>query len=526
MMGLIILLIGLNPVLAHPHIWVDARMTLTFNDSGALTTIGHVWAFDEAFSSWAVTGLDLDGDGAVSPAEMAELGADYVDGLGEYDYFTFAGEGDVDFKLAAIGTPEMRIEDGRVVMQFDLGLEQPRAIGDAFEIAVMDTEWYVALDLVSDNPVSLINAPDGCGTRTIPPVQVSAEVENRLLGLGPDVTQLPPDLRAQLREAGQRIVLRCDGLLVAETALQAIDQATPVVRSAPFSAPPGEAGLPVPRTGMFGWIYEAQRTFYQALTRALGDLRTDGNAFWVLGTLSFLYGIFHAAGPGHGKVVISSYVLATEKQVMRGVAMSFASAMVQAVVAVLFVSVLALALGLTSGAMSGAATWMTMGSYGLVVLMGVWLVVRKLFGWGGHDHHGHDPDDTMHVPHGHKSAANAHDHGHHHAVTPEQTGGSLRDAIGVVLAVGLRPCSGALVVLVFALSAGVFAAGIASAFLMALGTALTVSVLATLALVIKQGSLRLSGTGSLLASRVIWWVELLGAFAVLGFGMILLIAMF
>ncbi len=79
----------------------------------------------------------------------------------------------------------------------------------------------------------------------------------------------------------------------------------------------------MPSTGLLGWVADQQRNFYQALTAALGRLKTDYNGFWVLGGLSFLYGIFHAAGPGHGKVVISSYVLANERQVKRGIVLSF-----------------------------------------------------------------------------------------------------------------------------------------------------------------------------------------------------------
>src|SRR6218665_4107736 len=90
---------------------------------------------------------------------------------------------------------------------------------------------------------------------------------------------------------------------------------------------------------------------------SLNALRTDWTAFWVLGGLSFLYGIFHAAGPGHGKVVISSYVLANEAQIRRGVGLSFLSAMLQSLVAIVFVLIAALLLGMTSMAMNAAGHW-------------------------------------------------------------------------------------------------------------------------------------------------------------------------
>jgi ABC-type nickel/cobalt efflux system permease component RcnA len=287
----------------------------------------------------------------------------------------------------------------------------------------------------------------------------------------------------------------------------------------------------MPKTGFLGWIAAQQRDFYQALTAALGKLRTDNNAFFVLGSLSFLYGIFHAAGPGHGKVVISSYVLANERQVRRGILLSFASAMVQAAVAVAFVLVAQLLLNMTSFAMSDAANWIGIASYGLVALLGLWLVVRKLFGWG--HSHGHKVDlagkARAHL-HQHHDHDHDHDHDHeghehaHHVVTPDQARGDWREQLGVVLAVGARPCSGALVVLVFALSQGLLAAGIAAVFLMGLGTAITVAILATLAVSAKGLALRLAGSNGGLAAGLVWWGELLGAVLVLGFGVVLLLA--
>lgn len=135
----------------------------------------------------------------------------------------------------------------------------------------------------------------------------------------------------------------------------ALDAATQVAEASPtlvtssglpLGGPPPEPGLLLPRTGVLGWIAQQQSDFYQALVRSLDALRTDWTAFWVLGGLSFLYGIFHAAGPGHGKVVISSYVLANEAEMRRGVLLSFLSAMLQSLVAIAFVLVAALLLGM------------------------------------------------------------------------------------------------------------------------------------------------------------------------------------
>ena len=109
-------------------------------------------------------------------------------------------------------------------------------------------------------------------------------------------------------------------------------------------------------------------------------------------------------------------------------------------------------------------------------------------------------------------------------MTPEATSGSWRELLGVVLAVGLRPCSGALVVLVFALSQGLLVAGIAAVLLMGVGTAITVAALATIAVSAKGLARRVGGVDNPVMGTVVWWVELLGAVAVFAFGILLLVA--
>jgi nickel/cobalt transporter (NicO) family protein len=174
--------------------------------------------------------------------------------------------------------------------------------------------------------------------------------------------------------------------------------------------------------------------------------------------------------------------------------------------------------------MNEVANWIGIASYALVALLGLWLIGRKLFGRqhqhvsaGAHRHHAHDHGHDHH----HKHEDDAHDH--QHVVTAEATRGSWREQLGVVLAVGLRPCSGALIVLAFALSQGVLLAGIVAVVLMALGTALTVAILASLAVGVKGFAYRAAGGGTL-ATNLVWWAELVGAVLVFGFGAVLLLA--
>lgn len=574
---------------AHPHILIDAQAKLIFDGNGDLTAIRNSWTFDEAFSVWQIQGLDTNGDGVTSSAEMQDLANENMKGLADYNFYTSAGEGLQSLDFEAAGDQRFTFKDNRSTLDFTIRLKTPYRVAKPIDIAIADPEYYVAISFKSADDVSLENAPKACGFQLIPPREMSDDLAARLFAIPADVTRLPPDLEAAMRGVQGSIRVNCDGLgpetVRAPSALDAVNEVAAATPALPFGGPPKEPGFNLPNSGLLGWIRKSQEDFYIGLNSALGQLKTDWTAFWVLGGLSFLYGVFHAAGPGHGKVVISSYMLATERQLRRGVVLSFAAAMVQSLVAIVFVGVAAAILGLSSTVMGNAVQWLETASYGLIVLLGAWLIAKRVFGWThhvhkdehnlnmtemahrhlhddpaalhsersrsrfqphfvhqheqplsrdaygrqpgdphfGHDHGPHDGDDH----HNHQHHASGHDHhDHKHIVTPAETRGDWRDQLAVVLGVGMRPCSGALVVLVFSLSQGLLAAGIAAVLLMGLGTALTVSVLASVAVGAKGLAQRLGRAENPAIGRAIWGAELLGGVIVLLFGLVMLAATF
>ena len=318
----------------------------------------------------------------------------------------------------------------------------------------------------------------------------------------------------------------------------------------------------VPSTGLFSgwlaWINLQQQHFYRALTGALKGMREDGSRLWVLVGLSFAYGVFHAAGPGHGKAVISSYMLANEVALRRGIMLSFVSAFLQALTAIIVMALVFLVLRGTSVSMTDATWFLEVASYVLITLFGAWLLWRKaghrlaaLIGVNpayslsaahahahGHGHgHVHAHGYASHS-HGHEHAeAHSHAHvhaagevcetcGHSHAPDPALLSGdrfSWKTAWSAVAAVGLRPCSGALIVLTFAFLNGLFVGGVLSVFAMAVGTAITVSVLATMAVTAKNWAVAYAGDGRM-GNRVHATIEIAGAAMVLLLGLLLLTA--
>jgi ABC-type nickel/cobalt efflux system permease component RcnA len=310
----------------------------------------------------------------------------------------------------------------------------------------------------------------------------------------------------------------------------------------PFGAP--RPAAPPPAEGLAGWLLAKQAEFYRMLSGTIRSARTDGSAVWLLMGISFAYGVFHAAGPGHGKAVISSYLVANEETWKRGIALSFASALLQALVAVAVVGVAAVLLGATAGTMSRAVWWIEIVSYALIAAMGARLLwVKGRAFWrefaamrapksvgaaATHAHHHHD--------HAHHHHDHAHDHGHHHhhdhddhsghshGPTPDELAGpgGWKRGLTAIVAVGLRPCSGAILVLVFALAQGIFWAGVAATFVMGLGTAITVAAIATLTVTATAFAARLAASRTGYGSLALRAIEVAASIVVLVFGVALL----
>lgn len=323
--------------------------------------------------------------------------------------------------------------------------------------------------------------------------------------------------------------------------------------------PPGKAAEPP--TGIFAqayaWLTAKQADVNRRLAAAVREIKTGDPWFatLVLAGLSFAYGVLHAAGPGHGKAVISSYVLANEQTVRRGIALSFLAAVFQGLSALVIVGILILVLRTTGLTVKATEAWLETVSWGFVALVGAWLLYTQLktalaqpaiAGHGNHghahDHHHHHGHDGRHH-HDHAHAHHEHDHAHHgahdhvhaadgsccnhaHMPDPSQLQGpwSWRQAIAIALAVGIRPCTGAILVLIFAISQGLLWAGVFATFAMAIGTAITVSALAALALGSRELAMRLGGgKESVWGSRIRTAAGIGGASLVLGLGLFLMV---
>ena len=298
-------------------------------------------------------------------------------------------------------------------------------------------------------------------------------------------------------------------------------------------------GASPPEVGGFaGWILAKQAEFYRMLSGLIRAAKADGSAAYTLLGISFLYGVFHAAGPGHGKAVISSYLVANNETWRRGIVLSFASAILQALSAIAIVGVMAALLGATAKAMGNTVRVIEIVSYALILLIGLRLLwvkgrafLRAFLKEGPHTHdHTHEhTHEHGHGPHHHHDHHHDHDHdasawSHGHAPEPSELAGAhwLRRGLTAIVAVGLRPCSGAIIVLVFALAQGIFWIGVASTFVMGLGTAITVAAIATLAVAARELAGRLAKAKPGVGAIMLRGLETAAALVIVLFGAALL----
>lgn len=252
------------------------------------------------------------------------------------------------------------------------------------------------------------------------------------------------------------------------------------------------------------WIIATQREIHQALATAMRAVQDQGAmAGLSLVTLGFLYGVFHAAGPGHGKVVITTY-LATQKETLaRGIGLAVTASMLQGAVAIAAVFGAVLAFEQTARQSQLLATRFETLSFGLVAALGAFLVWR----------HGRNLLRPAHA-HSHTCGED-----HHHAPPPTKAW------LASILSIGLRPCSGAILVLVLALALDLRLAGIAAVLAMSIGTAATVAAMATLAVLARDQATRLANhldTDNQRLTRLADTIALLGGLLLFAMGAALL----
>ncbi|MGI9365687.1 MAG: nickel/cobalt transporter [Rhizobiaceae bacterium] len=297
-----------------------------------------------------------------------------------------------------------------------------------------------------------------------------------------------------------------------------------------------------------GWVYAQMKSFHAMLTESVGQLADNPSPATAMALIvgSFLYGVFHAAGPGHGKVILSTYLLSQPEKIKKSVGLAVASSLVQGIVAIILVYGLFYLFGLVSRDMKVAVAWSERLAYAVVAALGVALMLRGLKAVYAQMHpatntqsaHNHGPHEHSHEDHGHHHHALGHHHhgadgvcttcGHAHVPTNNQidTAKDWRTSLAVILSIGMRPCTGAVLVLVFARFSGVSWAGAAAVLAMSMGTAITVSLMAMAAVGAREFALRMLGSSNGLVGTLGNFAAIIGGLVLTAMGLGLIVGSF
>lgn len=453
---------GPGPAQAHPHVYVDVSLTFHIDDKG-LSTVRQSWLFDEIFTRAILSDLGLSAETLATPEGQKAVREGAFQYLSNYGYFTLIQAGGERLPVK----PEnfrVRLDGERMIYDFDVPLNLPLDRMKDFRMAVFDKEYYT----------DMIYAENGIWFQVDGQVSVSHSM-----------------LPAKDLTYWSYIVPDAVHLVVSGASGPA-----PEIESAPPSEAPG------PLARLMGLVRSAQKELTARLNGFGTALRDNpwGPALWMFLGLSFVYGVIHAVGPGHGKAVVCSYFLANPGSLTNGALMGNAITFVHMGSAAVAVGVAYLIFSTGMGGFAAASRALQPASYGLLALMGLILLakaVRDLFRGG-----------MLKAGCGH----------------PDEGGGDLKSILAVSFVTGLIPCPGAAVILAFAIGLNIFWTGIMALIAMAAGMGLTTTLFAWFAVTARSAALKLSGRNRKAFNAVYATLSICGAAAICLFGTALLLS--
>jgi nickel/cobalt transporter (NicO) family protein len=289
----------------------------------------------------------------------------------------------------------------------------------------------------------------------------------------------------------------------------------PTSRADPFTgggaAPEASAGTTIaPWSHFVMRLADAQGRLNDAISDAFERVRdTHSHAAMalILG-LAFLYGVLHALGPGHGKAVVASYFLANHSRWTNGIVMGSVISLIQGLTAIVLVGSLAVVLQWRQFDVLNRSTLVEFVSYALIAALGLVMLYRAITGRGcAHD-------DGIAPGHTHD-----HDHGHdrHHPQGAAMIGaGAAALDMRLVVATGLTPCASAIIILLFALANQALTVGIVAVGALAIGMAMTVSLIGIASILGRRALLRVLDTVGVESHRFERALSILGALVIIG----------
>ena len=358
---------------AHPHVFIDYAVTLVVSAGDRVAGVRLTWTFDDLFSGFILQEFDKDRNGALSPAEVQRIEATHLAEFHKAGYYTTVSVNGKPVTSPAAREFRATAAKGIVTYEFTLPVGVPLTSTTAMEVVGRRSGLLHRLHAGQRHPSGPDlwhphrGVPGGAGRHRgdarrramRDPTPVTGRHAARLaVGV---VLVLIVATQPGAQPAGARSA-RLDRRVSARSAASRVK-----------ASPSGFAGCS-------RRVNAAQRQLNQALSRELRRLRGGEATSAALGVawIAFLYGVLHAVGPGHGKLVVSSLFLARDARLRTAVGISWLVSLLQTVSAIAIVSVVALALGRGGFAVLRDSRRIELVCYGLIALIGLGMLAGAL----------------------------------------------------------------------------------------------------------------------------------------------------
>nr|WP_287411298.1 DUF1007 family protein [Pseudodesulfovibrio sp.] len=446
----------------HPHVFVDASLTFFVDDSG-LTGVREHWLFDDIFTQAILSDLGLDADSLPTTLGQEKIRDGAFAYLVNFGYFTLIESEGKRIPVSKTEGFRASLENGRLVYDFLVPLNLPFEHIKNFRMAVFDEEYYSDVVLVKDN--------------------ISFEIDG--------MAQVSHTVRPAKDHTYWKFI-------VPEAVHLSISN-SPSTAPAPETAQFEEIEGPGPIEQLMTLVRSTQKQLTQRLNGFGMQLKGNpfGPALWMFLGLSFLYGIVHAVGPGHGKAVVCSYFLSNPGSLMNGALMGNAITFVHMGSAAVAVGAAYLIFSSGMGGFAAASRALQPASYALLALMGLFLLIKAI------------RDILKGGMLADPSCGHSHD---------EPKGGDLKSILSVSFITGLVPCPGAAVILAFAIGLNIFWIGMLALICMAAGMGLTTTLFAWVAVTARSATLKLSGKNRKVFNLLYAGLSICGAGTIALFG--------
>lgn len=208
----VMLWLAASPARAHPHVWIEMRSDLVFNDQGQVAAMNLQWTFDDGYAQMALDGLDTNGDGVYSQDELTQLTQENLASLKDYDYFTVIRYNGEKQRFAPVTEYGQIYSNGKLQLYFQVPLATPIDPAKGEIIAkVYDPDFFIALDYVKDEPVTAIGAIPAKCRIVVKPVPTDAEIEQTRAMLATKDRDWKPDTEEDFGALfAQPVTVQCD----------------------------------------------------------------------------------------------------------------------------------------------------------------------------------------------------------------------------------------------------------------------------------------------------------------------------